>query len=76
MSFATKIPVQTLVAGVHAYEVPNFESDLISIHLEDLILEVRPDRALVVLFKEVTYETVHYRCLPNGGIAQHNYFEG
>ena len=75
MSFPAKISIQTLVAGVHAYEVPNFKSDFIAIHLKNFVLVVGANCALVVLFEEVTYEAVDYRGFANGCVAQHYYLE-
>lgn len=34
LGLPAEVPVQTLIAGVHANEIPNFEPDVVALHLQ------------------------------------------
>ena len=75
LSLATEVAIEALVARVHAYEVPNLESNFVALHPQKLKLVVWPNRCLAILLEAVSDKPIDNRGFSDTRIAEHNYLE-
>ena len=72
---SAEVSIQAIVACVHAYQIPDMQSDLVPSDIHDFSLELRAYSRCVIRLKSVANKSIHNGSFAHRWIAKQNDFE-